>query len=149
MKANYFRTNQPSKKLGEKNLGPYEIISTPGSHSFTLRLPQHFWVVHLVFHIAQLEPATPNPFPLWTQPPPPLVKVDRQIEFKVSEVLNLKWDCHFRGKNALQYLVCWASYKGTDEETTWIPPHDLKHPLNPTSLSPHHYLPHPPPYPSH
>ncbi len=101
MKAKFFRTNQPSKKLREKNLGPYKIIGTPGSHSFTLRLPQHFWAVHLVFHISQLEPATPNPFPLWTQPLSPLVKVDRQIEFEVSEVLDLKWDHHFRGKNAL------------------------------------------------
>src|SRR6266436_512543 len=101
MKAKFFRTNRPSKKLGEKNLGPYEIISTPRSHSFTLRLPQHFWVVHLVFHISQLEPATPNPFPLQTQPP--LVEVDGQIKFEVSEVLDSKQDHCFRGKNALQY----------------------------------------------
>src|SRR5260221_195636 len=140
MKAKFFRTNRPSKKLREKNLGPYEIIGTPGSHSFTLRLPQHFQAVHPVFHISQLEPATPNPFPLQTQPLPPPIDVDRQVEFKVGEVLNLKWDHRFRGKNTLQYLVRWASYKGMDEETTWIAADDLEHALELTSLFHQHYL---------
>src|SRR5258708_14682163 len=42
VKVKYFCTTQPSKKLSEKNLGPYEIITIPGSHSFTLHLPNHF-----------------------------------------------------------------------------------------------------------
>src|SRR5258707_15429945 len=140
MKAKFFRTNRPSKKLGDKNLGLYEIISTPGSHSFTLRLPQHFQAVHPVFHISQLEPATPNPFPLQTQPPPPPVEVDGQVKFEVSEVLDLKRDHHFRGKNTMRYLVCWASYEGTDKETTWIAADDLEHALELTSLFHQHYL---------
>src|SRR6266404_29081 len=37
VKAKYFCTTQPLKKLSEKNLGPYEIIAIPSSHSFTLR----------------------------------------------------------------------------------------------------------------
>ncbi len=36
IKAKYFQTTRLSKKLSEKNLGPYKIIATPGSHSFTL-----------------------------------------------------------------------------------------------------------------
>jgi len=36
VKAQFFRTTQPSKKLSEKSLGPYEIIAQAGSHSFTL-----------------------------------------------------------------------------------------------------------------
>src|SRR5260370_5246849 len=45
VKARFFKTTQPSKKLSEKNLGPYEIIGTPRSHSFTLRLPPQFRAV--------------------------------------------------------------------------------------------------------
>src|SRR6266481_7382876 len=70
VKAKYFRTTRPSKKLSKKNLGPYEVIAIPGSHSFTLHLPQHFRSVHPVFHISQLEPAEPDPFPQCAQPPP-------------------------------------------------------------------------------
>ena len=39
VKAKYFQSTQPSKKLSEKNLGPYTIIAQVGSLSFTLRLP--------------------------------------------------------------------------------------------------------------
>jgi len=39
VKAQFFRTTRPSKKLSEKNFGPYEIIAQPGSLSYTLRLP--------------------------------------------------------------------------------------------------------------
>src|SRR5258708_8087221 len=82
VKAKYFRTTRPSKKLSKKNLGPYEVIAIPGSHSFTLRLPQHFRSVHPIFHISQLEPAEPDPFPQCAQPPPPPVEIDRDIEYE-------------------------------------------------------------------
>ena len=36
VKAKYFRSTRPSQKLSEKNLGPFEIIAWPGSHSCTL-----------------------------------------------------------------------------------------------------------------
>ena len=39
VKAKYFRSTQPSKKLSEKNLGPYPIIAQVGTLSFTIHLP--------------------------------------------------------------------------------------------------------------
>src|SRR5260221_715283 len=36
VKAKFFRTRWPSKKLLEKNLGPYDMIGKPGTHSVTL-----------------------------------------------------------------------------------------------------------------
>jgi len=56
VKAKYFRSTWPSKKLSEKNLGPYTIITQVGSLSFTLCLPDSMCAVHLVFHVSQLEP---------------------------------------------------------------------------------------------
>src|SRR5260221_7036671 len=64
IKVKFFRTRQPSKKLLEKNLGPYDVIGKPGTHSVTLCLPHQFCSVHPVFHVSQLEPARPNLFPL-------------------------------------------------------------------------------------
>src|SRR5258708_7292906 len=75
VKAKFFRTTRPSRKLAEKNLGLFEIIGTPGMHSITVHLPQQFRGVHPVFHISQLEPAFPNPFPHREQPPPPPKKL--------------------------------------------------------------------------
>ena len=62
VKAQFFRTTQPSKKLSEKYLGPYEIISQPGTLSFTLHLPESMHSVHPVFHVSILEPTTSNTF---------------------------------------------------------------------------------------
>src|SRR5258707_2726674 len=56
VKAKFFRTRQPSKKLLEKNLGPYDIIGKLGTHSITLHLPCQFCSIHLGFHVSQLEP---------------------------------------------------------------------------------------------
>ena len=66
-----------------------------------------------------LEPTTPNPFPQRTQPPPPPVEIDGEEEFEISSILDSKIDK--RRKCKLQYLVCWLSYEGTDEETSWVP----------------------------
>src|SRR5258708_34739400 len=94
VKAKSFHTTGPLKKLSEKNLGPYEVIAIPRSHSFTLCLPDHFHSIHPAFHISQLEPAQPDPFPQRNQPPPP-VEIDGNIEYEVSEILNSKMDRRF------------------------------------------------------
>ena len=36
VKAQFFRTTRPSKKLAEKYLGPFEVIAQVGTHSFML-----------------------------------------------------------------------------------------------------------------
>jgi len=119
VKAKYFRSTRPSKKLSEKNLGPYTIIAQVGSLSFTLRLPDSMRAVHPVFHVSQLEPAIPNTIPDRIQPPPPPVEVDGEPEFEISEILDSKVDRRRRSCKLL-YLVRWSGYEGTDEETSWL-----------------------------
>jgi len=93
VKAKYFWSTQPSKKLSEKNLGPYTIIAQVGSLSFTLHLPESMCAVHPVFHVSQLEPAIPNTILDQIQPPLPPVKVDGEPEFEIAEILDSKVDC--------------------------------------------------------
>lgn len=118
VKAEHFRTTRPSRKLSDKNLGPFEIIARPGSHSVTLRLPPNMHAIHPVFHISQLQPHTPNSIPNRTSSPPPPVIIDGEPEFEISKILDSKEDQRRRCK--LLYLVRWAGYEGTDEETSWI-----------------------------
>ena len=125
IKAAHFRTTQPSKKLSEKNLGPYEIIAQAGKASFTLQLPNHLRTVHPVFHVSQVEPATPNTIPNRVQSPPPPIEVNEDIEYEISEILDSKLDK--RRKCQLLYLIQWAGYEGTDQETDWLPATELKH----------------------
>src|SRR5258708_6734748 len=120
VKAKFFRTAQPSRKLAEKNLGPFEIIGTLGTHSITVHLPQQFQGVHPIFHISQLKPAFPNPFPHREQPPPPSIELDGETEYEVSEILDSKLDHHFKTGDTLCYLIRWAGYEGTDKETSWV-----------------------------
>src|ERR1700720_2007123 len=82
VKATYFRTTRPLKKLLENNLGPFESIAQVGPASFTLRLLEHMKAVHPVFHVSQLELSTPNTIPNWIQPPPP-IEVDDNIEYEI------------------------------------------------------------------
>ena len=119
VKAKYFRSTRPSKKLLEKNLGPYPIIAQVGLLSFTLCLPDSMHAVHPVFHVSQLEPAIPNTIPNWTQPPPPPVEVDGELEFEITEILDSKIG-HQCKTCKLLYLVQWSGYEGTDEETSWL-----------------------------
>jgi len=119
VKAKYFRSTRPSKKLSGKNLGPYTIIAQVGSLSFTLRLLDSMRAIHPVFHISQLELAIPNTIPDRIQPPLPPVEVDGEPEFEITEILDSKVD-HQRKSCKLLYLVCWSGYEGTDEETSWL-----------------------------
>jgi len=125
VKAAHFRTTRPSKKLSEKNLGPFEIIAQVGAASFTLRLPDQLRAVHPVFHVSQLEPATPNTIPNRIQPPPPPIEVDDDFEYEISEILDSKLDK--RRKCQLLYLVRWTGYEGTDQETDWLSATELEH----------------------
>ena len=90
VKAKYFQSTRPSKKLLEKNLSPYPIIAQVGSLSFTLCLPDAMCAIHPFFHVSQLEPAIPNTIPNQTQLPPPPVEVDGEPEFEISKILNSK-----------------------------------------------------------
>ena len=63
IRSDNIHTTQPSKKLAEKFLGPFEILAQVGSISFTLHLPNSMHGIHPVFHISMLEPSTPNEFP--------------------------------------------------------------------------------------
>ena len=85
VKAKFFHTMRPSKKLSENYLGPFKILSQAGSHSYTLHLLDTIRGVHPVFHVSMLEPATPNEIPNQTSSPPPLVEVHGKLEYKIAE----------------------------------------------------------------
>jgi len=84
VKAQFFQTTWPSKKLSEKYLGPYEIIAQPGTLLFTLCLPESIHSVHPVFHVSMLEPAMSNFFSKRTQPAPTLVIIDGEPKYEIS-----------------------------------------------------------------
>ena len=125
VRAEFICSTRPTKKLSEKYLGPYSIIAQPGTHSFTLRLPESLHAIHPVFHVSQLKPSTPNTIPDRIQSLPPPIEVDGEPKYEISEILDSRLDR--RRKCKLLYLVRWSGYEGTDEETSWLPATELDH----------------------
>ena len=119
VKAQFFHTTQPSKKLTEKYLGPFEVIAQVGSHSFTLHLPDSMQAIHPVFHISMLEPTHGNTILERIQSPLPLIKINGKPEYEIYKILDSKIDKCWKHCNTI-YLVQWTGYKGTDEEISWI-----------------------------
>jgi len=125
VKAQFFRTTRPSKKLSEKNFGPYEIIAQPGSLSYTLRLPQSMRAVHPVYHVSMLNTAPSSNILNRTEDPPPPAEIEGEVEYEIAEILDTKLDRRRCCK--LLYLVRWTGYEGTDEETSWLTADELTH----------------------
>ena len=123
--AKYLRTTQPSRKLAECFLGPFTVTRKPSAQSYQVKLPDYLHSVHPVFHVSHLEPAIPSTIPNQTNPPPPPIKVNGDLEYKISRILDSKWDrCR---KPPLLYYIQWAGYEGTDEEFSWISASELPH----------------------
>ena len=103
VKAKFFRTTRPSKKLSDKFLGPFKILAKQGSHAYTLHLPNTIHRVHPVFHVSMLEPAIPKEIPNRTSSPPPPIEVQGELEYEIAEVLDSKID-HQRVCKLLYYV---------------------------------------------
>ena len=114
-----------SKKLSKKYLGPYKIISQPGTLSFALHLPESMRSVHPVFHVSMLEPATSNTFSKRIQPAPAPVIIDGEPEYEISRIVDSKID--HRQVCKLLYKVIWLGYEDTGDESKWIPASELTH----------------------
>ena len=119
VKAKFFHTTRPSKKLSDKFLGPFKILAQHGSHSYTLRLPSSIRGVHPVFHVSMLEPATPNKIPNRVSSLPLPIEVQGELEYEITEVLDSKIDQQCACK--LLYYVHRLGYEGMDEEYSWLP----------------------------
>ena len=127
VKAQFFRTTWPSKKLSKKYLEPYKIIAQPGALLFTLYLPGSMYSVHPVFHMSMLEPTISNSFSKRKQPAFTLVIINREPKYKISWIVDSKIDHWWACK--LVYKVIWLRYEDTDK-SKWILTSELTHSSN-------------------
>jgi len=122
--AKFIKTLRPLKKLSEKYLGPFEVIGKPSSLFYLIRLPDHLCSIHPLFHVSQLELSLPNTIPNCTNPPLPLITIDRNAEYEIARILDSKLD-HWQ-KIPLLYYIQWAGYEGTPDEFSWLGANELE-----------------------
>jgi len=115
VKAQFFRTTQPSKTLFKNYFGFYEIISQSSTLLFTLCLPEFMLFVHLVFYVSMLKPATSNSFPERTQLAFILVIINREPKYEISWIVDSKID-HQRACKLL-YKMIWLEYEDTENKS--------------------------------
>jgi len=72
-----------------------------------------------------LEPATPNIFQQYSEPPPAPVIIDGEPEYKIFKIVDSKIDRRRACK--LLYKVIWLGYENTDNNSKWLPAMELEH----------------------
>ena len=112
LSTNNLRLTRPSKKLSERWLGPYEILSMKGSNAVELRLPKSMRI-HPVVNISRVKPYKERlPGQPVDRPGPVLVTEDRDDEYEVDYLV----DSRLKGRS-MEYLVHWKGYP--EEDRTW------------------------------
>ena len=111
------KINRPSRKLAERQLGPFKIVKIISPNAVKLKLPASF-KIHDVINVSRVRPYKP---PIIGQrvTPPEAVEVEGTPEYEVEEILDSRLK---RGK--LEYLVKWSGY--TDDHNTWEPESNLR-----------------------
>ena len=118
VRTDHIRTNRTARKLAEKKIGPFPIISQPSAMSFTLQLPSTIRI-HPVFHVSQLEPEFPNTFDDRDQPPPPPLIVDGAPEYLIERIIDSKYN-RTRRRCQLLYHVKWVGYPISNNSSDWL-----------------------------
>jgi len=112
--AKFVRTIQPSKKLAEHYLGPFEVLGKPGTYSYLVKLPNHLKAIHPIFYISQLELAYSSQILNRDNALSPPIEIDGHLEFEITQILDAKLDQWRR--DSLMYLVQWTGYEGSTKE---------------------------------
>jgi Chromo (CHRromatin Organisation MOdifier) domain len=104
---------RPSRKLMERQVGPYPITKILSKNAVQLKLPPSF-KIRPEINITCLRPYKPPTIPGQQVTPQPPIEVEGVPEYIVEEIL----DSRLR-RNKLEFLVKWEEY--TDENNSWEP----------------------------
>jgi hypothetical protein len=124
-------SNQPSKKLRERYIGPFKIAAVISPVAYKLHLPHSMSKVHPVFHVSKLLPwRTDYEFPDHPTPDHPTPSASDAPptgEFYLDYILDVKCDIYAdTGKPELLFRVRWSEPYNSPEHDTWEPYRHVK-----------------------
>ena len=100
-------TKRPNRKLENCHVGKYQVKRIISNHAVELDLFSDLHV-HLVFHVNLFDPAATNdPHPGYIKCSGSSIKVDKEIEYKVTTIVNSHL---FEKTKKLQYHIQWTGY---------------------------------------
>ncbi|KAL5532624.1 hypothetical protein ACEPAF_4398 [Sanghuangporus sanghuang] len=107
----------PTRKLGDRNLGPYQVIAKHGLVNYELDLPKELRI-HPVFYAGLLIPYRERKDPAQRTRPPPEV-IAGETEYEVEAIRDMR-----KRHGKWEYQVKWLGYP--EEENTWEPVEGLR-----------------------
>jgi transposase InsO family protein len=114
---------RPSKKLQQRFVGPFKILTKIGQVAYRLDLGPNYRI-HNVFHVSLLKKLkeSPSKFSSRVSPPPEPDFIGDEREYEVEEVLD-KRKAQIKKKSSWIYLIKWKGF--TLEDATWESLHNL------------------------
>ncbi|EEB91021.1 hypothetical protein MPER_10693, partial [Moniliophthora perniciosa FA553] len=117
--ASDIKTDCPSRKLADRNLGPFVVERCVGFGAYKLKLPATMKRLHPVFPVVKLTAYTPDPIPGQAPKPPPApVVIEGEKYYKTETIIDAKyrWQslwylCKFEGYRAPE----WVRYDDLNE----------------------------------
>ena len=109
---------EPSKKLANKQIGPYEKIEIISPNAVKLKLPRGL-TIHPVVNVSSICPYRAPTIKGQKADEPGPIEVQGQEEYEVESILDSR-----RYRRKLQFLVKWKGY--TSEHNSWEPEDNLK-----------------------
>jgi hypothetical protein len=114
------KTLRPSKKLDDRRLGPFKVLTRKSGLTYELELPPTM-AIHPVFHVTLLEPYKEDPIPGRSHSPPQPIIVEGQEEWEVEKILDSRW---IKEGKEFQYRVKWKDFPSS--ENAWEPPEHIE-----------------------
>ncbi|EEB89307.1 hypothetical protein MPER_12608 [Moniliophthora perniciosa FA553] len=117
--ASDIQTDRPSRKLADRNLGPFVVERRVGFGAYKLKLPTTMKQLHPVFPVVKLTAYTPDPIPGQAPKPPPApVVIEGEKYYKIETIIDAKYRwrslwylCKFEGYRAPE----WVRYDDLNE----------------------------------
>ena len=124
LEATNIWSDRPSKKLNQKQYGPFKVLEKIGPGAYQLQLDHSWKGIHPVFNECLLHPYIKGEFPTQKKPPPPPPEIiHQQWEQEIDEIIDSR---EHRGQ--IEYLVHWKGYPR--EENEWKKTSELTNTLD-------------------